>query len=93
MDRMIMTVAFRLLSVMLFPVTLIVYVIWVGWLLVSGRGSGSLELCEYRIQGRRTGGKYAWGGNVVARVEQRSTATGSRSLAHFIWLPSAARDR
>lgn len=52
MSNSIRTIVFNLLSILLFPLTLIGYVIWVGKILVSGRGSGVSSTAQAPLVGR-----------------------------------------
>ncbi len=52
MSNTIRMIVFYLLSVLLDPVTLIGYVIWIGKLLVSGRGSGVSSSAQGPLTGR-----------------------------------------
>ncbi len=52
MSNLVRTIVFNLLSILLFPVTLIGYVIWVGKILVSGRGSGVSSTAQAPLVGR-----------------------------------------
>ncbi len=52
MSNTVSTIVFTVLCVLLFPVMLIGYVIWVGKILVSGRGSGVSSTAQGPLTGR-----------------------------------------
>ncbi len=52
MSNLVRTIIFTIISILLFPVTLIGYVIWIGKILVSGRGSGVSSTAQAPLVGR-----------------------------------------
>ncbi len=52
MSKPIAMIVYNLISILFFPVTLIGYVIWIGKLLVSGRGSGVSSTAQAPLVGR-----------------------------------------
>ncbi len=52
MDRIVRVIVYNIISILLFPVTLIGYVIWIGKILFSGRGSGVSSTAQAPLVGR-----------------------------------------
>ncbi len=52
MSNSLRAIVFSIISILLFPVTLIGYVIWIGKILVSGRGSGVSSTAQAPLVGR-----------------------------------------
>lgn len=66
MSNLVRMIVFDIISILLFPVTLIGYVIWIGKILVSGRGSGVSSTAQAPLVGR-------WGlHNLGTRPDQAS---------------------
>lgn len=52
MSNHVRTIVFNIISILLFPVTLVGYVIWVGKILITGRGSGVSSTAQAPLVGR-----------------------------------------